>query len=117
MGGCNLRPLPQSPAIDAGDNSYPNDLENPIEFDRDGNIRIVGDAVDIGAYEYQRGIVEGNTVMLRISSPLSISVEATDSNHAMRYVIFGTYVHSFMHPRGTQAAGKLVVMTRNGPRL
>jgi hypothetical protein len=44
----NLRLLPNSPCINAGNNSYvvgSNDL--------DGNPRIVGGTVDIGAYEYQ----------------------------------------------------------------
>jgi len=53
--------LPTSPCIDAGDNwAVPADTTDldgdgnttePIPFDLDGNPRIVGDAVDMGAYE------------------------------------------------------------------
>jgi predicted outer membrane repeat protein len=46
--GGNLRLQPGSPAIDAGWNSAPN--LQPLDLD--GNARIVGSAVDMGAYEY-----------------------------------------------------------------
>ena len=47
----NLRLLADSPAIDAGDNDA---LPPGLTTDLDGNPRIVGDAVDMGAYELQR---------------------------------------------------------------
>jgi hypothetical protein len=47
--GGDLRLLAGSPAIDAGDSEDP----NLPETDMDGNPRIVGAAVDMGAYEYQ----------------------------------------------------------------
>src|SRR5690606_34300683 len=46
--GADYRLLPNSPAIDAGDDS----LVLPGETDLLGNPRIVGDHVDIGAYEF-----------------------------------------------------------------
>ncbi len=46
--GGNLRLQPNSPCINAGDNSY---VTNATDLD--GNPRISGDTVDIGAYEYQ----------------------------------------------------------------
>jgi parallel beta-helix repeat protein len=41
--------LPASPCIDTGD---PNYIPEPNETDLDGNPRVIGDAVDMGAYEY-----------------------------------------------------------------
>jgi hypothetical protein len=47
-GRANLRLQPNSPCINAGDNSY---VTNATDLD--GNPRIAGGTVDIGAYEYQ----------------------------------------------------------------
>ena len=48
----DLRLLPGSPAIDAGDNTLAVDADgHPLTVDVAGNLRIVGAAVDIGAYE------------------------------------------------------------------
>ena len=47
-GWANLRLQPNSPCINAGDNSYVTGAT-----DLDGNPRISGGTVDIGAYEYQ----------------------------------------------------------------
>jgi hypothetical protein len=44
----NLRLAPGSPCIDAGNSAYA-----PDTIDLDGNQRIVGSSVDIGAFEYQ----------------------------------------------------------------
>ena len=46
----NLRLQSGSPCIDAGDQSY---VQQPGETDLDGNPRIVGAVIDMGAYEYQ----------------------------------------------------------------
>jgi hypothetical protein len=46
----NLRPSPGSPAIKSGDNSS---LPPNVETDLDGNQRIIGGTVDLGAYEFQ----------------------------------------------------------------
>jgi hypothetical protein len=55
--------LPGSPAIDAGNNAFipsdltdennNNDVNEPAPFDLDGNSRLVGATVDLGAYEWQ----------------------------------------------------------------
>ncbi len=48
----DLRLLPDSPAIDAGDDAWAVDAEgNPLVVDLDGNPRIIGQHVDMGAYE------------------------------------------------------------------
>jgi parallel beta-helix repeat protein len=61
--------FPWSPCVNAGDNdSVPADITDidgdgnttePIPFDIEGNPRIVGDAIDMGAYEWQDANVYG----------------------------------------------------------
>ncbi len=46
----NLRLLPDSPCINAGD---PNYIAEPNETDLDGRPRIIGGRIDMGAYEYR----------------------------------------------------------------
>ncbi|MFW6155062.1 MAG: right-handed parallel beta-helix repeat-containing protein [Planctomycetota bacterium] len=60
----DLRLLPTSPAVNAGDNALlpadeldldgDGDTTEPLPFDLAGNRRVVGPSVDIGAYEYQQ---------------------------------------------------------------
>lgn len=49
----DLRLAPLSPCVDSGDPDY---LADPNETDLDGKTRIVGDNIDMGAYEFQ-GII------------------------------------------------------------
>ncbi|AQQ72429.1 Polymorphic membrane protein 20 [Limihaloglobus sulfuriphilus] len=57
----DLRLQSNSPARDAGSNALAIDSEgNPLEFDLDGKTRIVGTAVDMGAYEFITGDFVGN---------------------------------------------------------
>lgn len=49
----NLRLQINSPCINAGDNSYLANSDFTNSFDLDGNPRIAGGTVDIGAYEFQ----------------------------------------------------------------
>jgi len=51
--------LPASPCIDTGD---PNYIPSPNETDLDGNPRVIGDAVDMGAYESNYIKVEMNFI-------------------------------------------------------
>ncbi|MCL2118945.1 MAG: right-handed parallel beta-helix repeat-containing protein, partial [Planctomycetaceae bacterium] len=54
----NLRLQPGSPAIDKGNTALAVDAEgNPLTHDLDGKPRIIGNRVDIGAYEFQGSIV------------------------------------------------------------
>ena len=50
----NLRLLPGSPCIDAGD---PNYIPEPNETDLDGSPRIIAGRIDMGAFEYQPRII------------------------------------------------------------
>jgi len=59
----DLRLQAGSPAVDAGNNAliptdladenHNNDVNEPAPFDLDGNVRLIGPAVDLGAYERQ----------------------------------------------------------------
>ncbi len=49
----DLRLSPVSPCVNTGDPSY---IPDPNETDFDGNLRIVGGRVDMGAYEFQGNI-------------------------------------------------------------
>jgi hypothetical protein len=74
----NLRLLPHSPCVDVGSNgALPSDetdldgdgdMTEPIPFDLDGNPRLVGCGIDMGAYEHQApprrpGDFDGNCVL------------------------------------------------------
>jgi len=48
--GGHYQLLPESLCVDAGDPNYTMD---PNETDLDGKLRVVGDRIDMGAYEYQ----------------------------------------------------------------
>ena len=57
-----------SPAIDAGDNN----AENLPETDLDGKLRLVGDAVDLGAYEFRTA--DANTRVLDLIAQVEVLV-------------------------------------------
>jgi len=57
--------LPDSPCIDTGD---PNYVAEPDETDFDGNPRVIGDRIDMGAYEFD---------------PLDLLIELSDNIDAM----------------------------------
>ncbi|MFN8349190.1 MAG: choice-of-anchor Q domain-containing protein [Spirosomataceae bacterium] len=61
--GGNLRLLPCSPAVNAGNNAY-----NSADTDLDGKLRIFGGTVDMGAYEYQGNAVSGTRIHVNASS-------------------------------------------------
>ena len=50
----NLRLLPDSPCIDAGD---PNYVTEPNETDLDGKPRVIGGRIEMGAYEFQSQLI------------------------------------------------------------
>ena len=48
----DLHLSPDSPCINAGDPSF---IAGPNDLDMDGNLRIAGGRIDMGAYEYIYG--------------------------------------------------------------
>ncbi len=73
----NLRLQSNSPCINAGNNSYLTDSDFINLFDLDGNPRLVGATVDIGAYEFP-GSATG---------PLTVVIEASYTNVVVGYAV------------------------------
>ena len=73
--------LPGSPAIDAGDTALAVDAEgNPLTTDQRGLPRVVGSAVDIGAFEssgFTLAIVAGNDQSTPITTPFPTALEVS----------------------------------------
>jgi hypothetical protein len=67
--GDNLRLKPNSPCINAGNNAYPHD-----QTDLDGNPRLVGAAVDLGAYEFQGTGISTGANVISWGGPTGVSV-------------------------------------------
>jgi fibronectin-binding autotransporter adhesin len=80
--------LPGSPAIDAGDTALAVDGEgNPLTTDQRGLPRVVGSAVDIGAFEssgFTLAIVAGNNQSTPVTTafPTALEVSVTPNNPA-----------------------------------
>jgi uncharacterized repeat protein (TIGR02543 family) len=81
----NLRLLPDSPAIDAGNNVY----VAGIETDLDGNARIVGPHVDLGPYEVQPVTY---TITHQVVGDGSILLEPEQTNYVSGEVVTVTAV-------------------------
>ncbi len=74
-GGANLRLRAGSPGINAGSDAY-----GLSQTDLDGNPRISGDLVDIGAYEYQ-STVPLHTWLAQYNLPADGSSDYEDTDH------------------------------------
>jgi hypothetical protein len=76
-GWSNLRLQTNSPCINAGNNAYASGVT-----DLDGNRRIAGATVDIGAYEFQGDGLSSFTAWLwQYGLPIDGSADATDPDH------------------------------------
>ncbi|MGD9126967.1 MAG: right-handed parallel beta-helix repeat-containing protein [Planctomycetia bacterium] len=71
---------PDSPAINAGENDLNEDLPVEVDYDLDGNPRIIYDTVDIGAYEYT---IIGDTNRNGMVGQLDVTTVATNLYYGM----------------------------------
>ena len=112
----NYRLNPLSPAVDAGKNSQAVDPKNnPLTIDLDGNPRIQGGTVDMGAYEYQvatptkldnpvletLSVIDGNT----------ISVTWATVANASDYVVEYATADTFADKKTVTATGTSTTLT------
>ena len=102
----NYHLYPGSPCIDAGSNVFV-----PVALDLDGNQRIVGGTVDIGAYEFQNSpFIEvqpvGQTVPVGQSS-VSFSVVAFGSGLTYQWRLNGTNISSATNSTFVLSAAQL----------
>ena len=80
----DLRLLPSSIAINLGANTFSVDANGaPLEYDRAQLPRIVGSAVDVGAYEYQ-GTPEELEVPSNVVTSLADDVDYADGLYTLR---------------------------------
>ena len=94
----DLRLTGQSPAIDLGDScSLPEDrfdmdadgnISEPIPLDSDGNSRVFGECVDIGAYEYQNVPAEGRETPSTIVTTAVDTSDLYDGQVSLREAIY-----------------------------
>ena len=84
----DLRLTGQSPAINKGDNALAVDPQgNPLLTDLDGNPRVHGSAVDIGAYEFQGDIAPGRETPSLVVDTLDDVVDLYDDRISLREAI------------------------------
>jgi predicted outer membrane repeat protein len=79
--------LPPSPCIDAGDDAAAASLETDLP----GNVRIQGDAVDMGAYEYVGGLASSVINLKKMKVKASKTREAVDGMYKDVFSLQGSF--------------------------
>ena len=114
----NFRLQSTSPCINAGNNAY-----TIIPTDRDGQPRIVGSSVDIGAYEYPYGSVYAGTRYVSAASTNPVppyanwATAAANIQQAVAWGLAGdmVIVTNGTYPGGVSVGKALTLLSVNGP--
>jgi hypothetical protein len=104
----DYRLLPCSPAINAGTLDLPSEVKALLQTDLDGKKRVVGNAIDIGAYEYQND--NNLTFSAKIIEP---STKSSNGSITIENMSGGTppYQYAWSNGAMTQAIKNLAAGT------
>lgn len=87
----------ESPCINAGNNGYVT-----VPADLDGNVRIVGGTVDMGAYEYNAALYDSDKDQMTDDDELIAGTDPTDKTDVLRITAFRNNAAYFNSSAGRQ---------------